>query len=86
MPFQTLNEAERAAVEVARTDLTAKLCSGIGIAQELSTGLYRLITAPREQSPDTGTIYINIFGHEERLVEAPLGHLHVAVDRLGPAG
>jgi hypothetical protein len=68
MPFRRLSEAERAAVEVARTDPTARLCGGVGITQELSTGLYRLVAAPRDQSPAKGEVYINTSGHKERLV------------------
>lgn len=68
MSFRTLSEAERAAVEVARTDPTARLCGGVGIVQELSTGLYRLVVAPRDQSPAKGKAYINVSGHKERLV------------------
>ena len=66
--FQTLGEAERAAAHVARTDPTARLCGGVGIVQELSSGLYRLVTAPRSQSPARGRLFVNPFGQKERLV------------------
>ncbi|MBV8615837.1 MAG: hypothetical protein JOY66_18995 [Acetobacteraceae bacterium] len=68
MQFQTLGEAERAAAHVARTDPTARLCGGVGIVQELSGGLYRLVVAPRDQSPARGRPYVNAFGQTERLV------------------
>jgi hypothetical protein len=68
MPFQTLSGAEKAAIEVARTDPTAKLCGGVGITQELSTGLYRLVIAPHDQSPAKGEVYTNASGHKERLI------------------
>lgn len=68
MLFQTLSEAEKAAAGVARTDPTARLCGGVGIAQELSTGLYRLVIAPRDQSPAKGEVHINTSGHRERLI------------------
>ena len=68
MPFQTLSDAEKAAIEIARTDPTAKLCGGVGITQELSTGLYRLVVAPHDQSPAEGGVYTNASGHKERLI------------------
>jgi hypothetical protein len=68
MPFRTLSEAETAATEVARTDPTAKLCGGVGIVQERSSGLYRLVVAPLDQIPARRTFYMNAFGQEERLV------------------
>jgi len=68
MQFQTLGEAERAAAHLARTDPTARLCGGVGVVQELSCGLYRLVTAPRSQSPARGRPFVNPFGQKERLV------------------
>ncbi len=68
MPFQTLSEAEAAAIEVARTDPTARLCGGVGIVQEPSTGLYRLVVAPLDQLPATDLVHTNVFGRDERLV------------------
>ena len=68
MPFQTLSDAEKAAIEVARTDPTAKLCGGVGITQELSTGLYRLVIAPHDQSPVKGEVYTSASGRKERLI------------------
>jgi hypothetical protein len=66
--FETLAEAERAAGHAARTDPTARLCGGVGIAQEVSSGLYRLVTTPRDQSPARGEASVSPFGQEERLV------------------
>ena len=66
--FQTLAEARRAAAHAARTDPAARLCGGVGVAQEVSSGLYRLIVAPRDQAPARGATYVNAFGQEERLV------------------
>jgi hypothetical protein len=66
--FQTLAEARRAAAHAARTDPTARLCGGVGVAQEVSSGLYRLIVAPRDQAPARGETYVNALGQEERLV------------------
>jgi hypothetical protein len=66
--FQTLAEAERAAGHAARTDPTARLCGGVAIAQEVSSGLYRLVAAPRDQAPARGEASVNPFGQEERLV------------------
>ena len=68
MQFQTLGEAERAAAHLARTDPTARLCGGVGIVQELSGGLYRLVVAPRDQSPARGRAYVNAFKQTERRV------------------
>jgi len=68
MPFRTVREAEAAATEVARTDPIAKLCGGVGIVQERSSGLYRLVVAPLDQLPAQGTSYRNALGHEENLV------------------
>jgi hypothetical protein len=68
MPFRTAREAEAAAIEVARADPIAKLCGGVGVVQERSSGLYRLVVAPFDQLAAQGTSYRNALGHEERLV------------------
>ena len=68
MQFQTLGEAERAAAHVVRTDATARLCGGVGVVQELSSGLYRLVVAPHGQAPPLGRPFVNPFGQKERLV------------------